>query len=115
MSGAGISLNWLEGNAEELTSIADNSQDAYTIAFGIRNCTDVSRVLAEAFRVLRPGGRFLCMEFSRVHPLLKYPYDLYSFNVIPLLGHMVANDSAAYQYLVESIRQFPDQVYPIST
>jgi 2-methoxy-6-polyprenyl-1,4-benzoquinol methylase len=84
--------------------------DAYTIAFGIRNCTNVERVLQEAYRVLRPGGRFLCLEFSHVqNSVLSAIYDAYSFNIIPWLGELIAHDRSSYQYLVESIRQFPDQ------
>ena len=100
-------LDWLCGNAETLP-VADRSVDAYTIAFGIRNVTDIPAALAEARRVLKPGGRFLCLEFSpdqdaRLKPL----YDTYSFNVIPLLGKLIAGDSDSYRYLVESIREFP--------
>jgi ubiquinone/menaquinone biosynthesis methyltransferase len=84
--------------------------DLFTIAFGIRNVTHVDRAIAEAYRVLKPGGRFMCLEFSRVtNPLLQQAYDAYSFAVIPALGAAVANDRASYQYLVESIRKFPDQ------
>ena len=88
----------------------DASQDAYTIAFGIRNTTHLDKVLAEAYRVLKPGGRFLCLEFSRVvAPGLDSLYDLYSFSVLPRLGEAVAGDGAAYRYLAESIRRFPSQ------
>jgi demethylmenaquinone methyltransferase / 2-methoxy-6-polyprenyl-1,4-benzoquinol methylase len=104
---AGIS--WVCGDAESLP-VADGAVDAYTIAFGLRNVTDIAAALAEARRVLKPGGRFLCLEFSRVEtPLLRQAYDLYSFTVLPLLGQVVAGDRSAYQYLVESIRQFPPQ------
>uniref|UniRef100_A0A6B2LC22 2-methoxy-6-polyprenyl-1,4-benzoquinol methylase, mitochondrial n=1 Tax=Arcella intermedia TaxID=1963864 RepID=A0A6B2LC22_9EUKA len=97
------------GNAEALP-IPDCSVDAYTIAFGIRNCTNVDKVLCEAFRVLKPGGRFLCLEFSRVeNTLFSFVYDSYSFWVIPKLGEVIAQDKDSYQYLVESIRKFPDQ------
>lgn len=97
-------------NAEELEGLQDNSMDLYTIAFGIRNVTDRSKALKEAYRVLRPGGRFMCLEFSEVVvPGFKQFYDTYSFNVIPELGHYVANDRDSYQYLVESIRMFPKQ------
>ena len=90
--------------------LADATQDAYTIAFGIRNVSRIERALAEARRVLKPGGRFLCLEFSRVVvPGLASLYDAYSFKVLPALGATVAQDRAAYQYLVESIRRFPDQ------
>jgi demethylmenaquinone methyltransferase / 2-methoxy-6-polyprenyl-1,4-benzoquinol methylase len=102
-------IRWICGDAEDLP-IADESQDAYTIAFGIRNTTDLVAVLEEAYRVLKPGGRFLCLEFSRVAaPGLDALYDLYSFNVLPLLGEIVAGDGAAYRYLAESIRRFPAQ------
>jgi len=97
------------GNAERLP-FASESADAYTIAFGIRNVTHIDRALAEAFRVLRPGGRFLCLEFSRVDvPILDQLYELWSFKAIPAIGAAVANDRAAYEYLVESIRRFPPQ------
>jgi len=89
---------------------ADASFDCVTIAFGIRNFADIEGGLAEFRRVLRPGGQLLCLEFSRpVLPLLDLAYDAWSFNVIPLLGEKVAGDRASYQYLVESIRRFPDQ------
>ena len=84
--------------------------DAYTIAFGIRNVTHIDRAIAEAFRVLKTGGRFMCLEFSEVTvPMLDRIYDFHSFEVIPRLGEMVAGDRASYQYLVESIRRFPRQ------
>ena len=103
------SITWVCGDAEKLP-IEDASQDAYTIAFGIRNTTHLDRVLLEAYRVLKPGGRFLCLEFSRVAaPGLDQLYDLYSFAVLPRLGEMVAGDGAAYRYLAESIRRFPSQ------
>ncbi|KAK9813099.1 hypothetical protein WJX72_009000 [[Myrmecia] bisecta] len=102
-------LRWQEGNAEALP-FQDHSMDGYTIAFGIRNVTHIDKALQEAHRVLRPGGRFLCLEFSQVVlPGLRELYDLYSMNVIPKIGRVVANDEASYQYLVESIRRFPDQ------
>ena len=102
-------INWVCGDAESLP-VADAAVDAYTVAFGLRNVTDIAAALAEARRVLKPGGRFLCLEFSRVEtPLLRQAYDLYSFTVLPLLGQVVAGDRSAYQYLVESIRQFPPQ------
>jgi demethylmenaquinone methyltransferase/2-methoxy-6-polyprenyl-1,4-benzoquinol methylase len=88
----------------------DNQFDAYTIAFGIRNVTDIPMALREARRVLRPGGRFLCLEFSRVDmPLLAELYDAWSFNAIPAIGQALTGDRDAYQYLVESIRRFPPQ------
>jgi len=102
-------VTWLCGDGENLP-IEDTSQDAYTVAFGIRNFTHLDRALAEAYRVLKPGGRFLCMEFSRVAaPGLDELYDLYSFAVLPRLGELVAGDGAAYRYLAESIRRFPSQ------
>ena len=105
----GDRLAFVRGNAEGLP-FADRSFDAYTIAFGVRNLTRIDAALAEAFRVLKPGGRFLCLEFSHVDvPLLDRLYDFYSFGAIPVLGGLVTGNSAAYQYLVESIRRFPDQ------
>lgn len=97
------------GNAESLP-FADKSFDSYTIAFGIRNVTHIDRALAEAHRVLKPGGRFLCLEFSQVDvPLLDRIYDAYSFTVIPAVGKVVTGDGHPYRYLVESIRTFPKQ------
>lgn len=102
-------LKFQVGNAEALP-FPDESFDAYTIAFGIRNVTHIDLALKEAYRVLRTGGRFLCLEFSHVTvPGLRELYDAYSFNVIPEIGRVVANDRSSYQYLVESIRKFPDQ------
>lgn len=102
-------LVFTQGDAQYLP-FASASQDLYTIAFGIRNVTNVQLALQEAYRVLRPGGRFMCLEFSRVtNPLLAPLYEWYSFAVIPVLGEAVAKDRAAYQYLVESIRKFPEQ------
>jgi demethylmenaquinone methyltransferase / 2-methoxy-6-polyprenyl-1,4-benzoquinol methylase len=102
-------IDWVCGDAEDLP-IADASVDGYTIAFGLRNVTHIDAALAEARRVLKPGGRFLCLEFSRVEaPFFGRVYDLYSFTVLPLLGQVVAGDREAYQYLVESIRRFPPQ------
>ena len=100
---------WLCADAENLP-VEGASQDACTIAFGIRNATHLARVLKEAHRVLKPGGRFLCLEFSRVVvPGLDLLYDLYSFSVLPRLGEIVAGDGAAYRYLAESIRRFSAQ------
>ncbi|KAJ6659044.1 hypothetical protein lerEdw1_019346 [Lerista edwardsae] len=114
-------VSWVVGNAEELP-FSDDSFDVYTIAFGIRNVTHIDQVLQEAYRVLKPGGRFLCLEFSQVSnallsrclysPAIFPPhslYDLYSFQVIPVLGEVIAGDWKSYQYLVESIRRFPAQ------
>ena len=101
-------LDFVEANAEELP-FADDSFDAYTIAFGIRNVPRVNRALAEAHRVLRRGGKFLCLEFSDVDvPILDRLYEAYSFRVIPLIGRLVAGDEKPYRYLVESIARFPD-------
>ena len=103
-------LNWLQSNAEHLEAVPDNTYDAYTIAYGIRNCTHIDRVISEAYRVLKPGGRFMCLEFSQVNnAVLRMIYDEYSFQVIPVMGKIVAGDWDSYQYLVESIRQFPPQ------
>jgi demethylmenaquinone methyltransferase / 2-methoxy-6-polyprenyl-1,4-benzoquinol methylase len=103
----GLDVAFIEGNAETLP-FPDASYDAVTIAFGIRNVPRIEAALAEAYRVLRLGGRFLCLEFSTVDvPGLDALYDFYSFNVIPALGRAVARDAEAYRYLVESIRRFP--------
>jgi demethylmenaquinone methyltransferase/2-methoxy-6-polyprenyl-1,4-benzoquinol methylase len=100
-------IAFVEGNAEALP-FPDRSCDAVTIAFGIRNVPRIETALGEAYRVLRLGGRFLCLEFSTVDvPGLAALYDFYSFNVIPALGRAVAGDAEAYRYLVESIRRFP--------
>lgn len=100
---------FVEGNAEALP-FPDSHFDAYTIAFGIRNVTRIEVALAEAFRVLKPGGRFLCLEFSTVDmPIADRIYEAYSFNAIPAMGRVVTGDAEAYRYLVESIRRFPDQ------
>jgi demethylmenaquinone methyltransferase/2-methoxy-6-polyprenyl-1,4-benzoquinol methylase len=97
------------GDAEHLP-LPDAAFDAYTIAFGIRNVTHMERALSEALRALKPGGRFLCLEFAKVdNPLLASLYDAWSFNVIPAIGQAVTDDRAAYEYLVESIRRFPPQ------
>src|SRR5271168_3175309 len=102
-------VTWSVGDAQVLP-LPDACADAYVIAFGIRNVTDIAAALAEARRVLKPGGRFLCLEFSRpVTEPLQAAYDAYSFKVIPTVGQWVAGDREAYQYLVESIRRFPDQ------
>jgi 2-methoxy-6-polyprenyl-1,4-benzoquinol methylase len=123
------------GNAEDLSSEKESTYDAYTISFGIRNCTHLDKVVKEAYRVLKPGGRFMCLEFSNVENayfrrfvffdgysslkigVLLSPsrinsrlYDMYSFQVIPVMGHLIAGDWDSYQYLVESIRVFPKQV-----
>jgi demethylmenaquinone methyltransferase/2-methoxy-6-polyprenyl-1,4-benzoquinol methylase len=102
-------IAWAVGDAQALP-LPDACAEAYVIAFGIRNVTDIAAALGEARRVLRPGGRFLCLEFSRpVTEPLRKAYDAYSFKVIPEIGARVAGDREAYQYLVESIRRFPDQ------
>jgi demethylmenaquinone methyltransferase/2-methoxy-6-polyprenyl-1,4-benzoquinol methylase len=107
--GASDGLRWLCGNAEHLP-LPDRSVDVYTIAFGLRNVTDIPQALREAVRVLKPGGQFLCLEFSEVSlPMLKKLYEIYSFQVIPRLGQWITKDAASYQYLVESIRMFPPQ------
>src|SRR5438046_488813 len=102
-------IEWLCGDAE-LLPLADRSADLYTIAFGLRNVTRIERALAEARRVLKPGGRFLCLEFTpAVTPLLQPLYDLYSFQFLPWLGQILTGNRDAYTYLVESIRRFPAQ------
>jgi len=103
------SLDWVVGDAMALP-FADNSFDVYTISFGIRNVVRVPDALKEAYRVLKPGGRLMVLEFSQIpNDLMQKAYDLYSFNIIPVMGQIVANDRDSYQYLVESIRKFPDQ------
>ncbi|MEP3050591.1 MAG: class I SAM-dependent methyltransferase [Erythrobacter sp.] len=98
---------WSCQNAESL-NFPSNSFDAYTIAFGIRNVTDIPKALREAHRVLRPGGRFFCLEFSTVEwPGVREAYDLYSDKLVPKLGKLIADDEDSYRYLVESIRRFP--------
>ncbi|CAI2376385.1 unnamed protein product [Moneuplotes crassus] len=103
-------FNWLEANAESIPSLKNDSFDLYTISFGIRNVTDRLKALKEAHRILRRGGRFMCLEFSEVKiPVWKEIYDVYSMNIIPFMGQIILNDSASYQYLAESIRKFPNQ------
>jgi demethylmenaquinone methyltransferase/2-methoxy-6-polyprenyl-1,4-benzoquinol methylase len=105
----GHRMRFVQGNAEALP-FPDRSFDAYTIAFGIRNVTQIEVALAEAYRVLKRGGRFVCLEFSEVRtPIVDSAYDAWSFHVIPRLGEFVASDGDAYRYLVESIRRFPKQ------
>ncbi|MBY8976656.1 bifunctional demethylmenaquinone methyltransferase/2-methoxy-6-polyprenyl-1,4-benzoquinol methylase UbiE [Rhodobacteraceae bacterium NNCM2] len=108
--GKGIDgVDWVCGDAMKLP-FDDRSFDAYTIAFGIRNVTRVEEALTEAYRVLKPGGRFMCLEFSQLPvPAMQWAYDRYSYNVIPAMGQAVTGDRDSYQYLVESIRKFPDQ------
>ena len=102
-------IAWLPGDAERLP-LADRPVERVTIAFGLRNVTRIDLALSEMRRVLKPGGRFLCLEFSKpTQPWLDPVYDAYSFRVLPWLGRVVARDEAAYQYLAESIRRFPDQ------
>ena len=103
------SLDWVCGDAMALP-FEDNTFDAYTISFGIRNVTRIQDAINEAYRVLKPGGRFLVLEFSTIpNPAMQWAYDRYSFNIIPPLGEIIANDRDSYQYLVESIRKFPKQ------
>lgn len=102
-------LDWVVGDAMALP-FEDNSFDVYTISFGIRNVTRIGDALSEAFRILRPGGRLMVLEFSQLpNAAMQKAYDLYSFNVIPRMGQLIAGDRDSYQYLVESIRKFPDQ------
>jgi demethylmenaquinone methyltransferase/2-methoxy-6-polyprenyl-1,4-benzoquinol methylase len=102
-------LDWVVGDAMALP-FEDNSFDVYTISFGIRNVTRIPDALSEAYRVLKPGGRLMVLEFSQLpNDGLQKLYDLYSFNVIPRMGQVIAGDRDSYQYLVESIRKFPDQ------
>lgn len=103
-------INYLEANAEDLSAIESSSIDLYTVAFGIRNFTSIPKTLREAYRVLKPGGVFACLEFSKVgNPLLNAMYKRWSFGAIPLIGQLVAGDRDSYQYLVESIERFPTQ------
>jgi demethylmenaquinone methyltransferase/2-methoxy-6-polyprenyl-1,4-benzoquinol methylase len=102
-------LSWVTGDAMALP-FEDNQFDVYTVSFGIRNVTRVDEALSEAYRVLKPGGRLMVLEFSQLpNAAMQKAYDLYSFNVIPRMGKLIANDADSYQYLVESIRKFPDQ------
>ena len=101
-------IQWLAGEAEHLP-LPDASVDLLTVSFGLRNATQLATALTEVMRVLKPGGRFVCLEFSRPAAWLAPFYDLYSFFVIPRLGAAVAGEPLAYQYLIESIRRFPDQ------
>ena len=102
-------IEWVCTDAERLP-VVDRSVDLYTVGFGLRNVTHLDRALTEARRVLKPGGRFLCLEFTpEITPLLQPLYDLYSFQIVPVLGQVVAGDRDAYTYLVESIRRFPPQ------
>ncbi len=102
-------IEWITGQAEALP-LADNSVDVYTISFGLRNVADRTKALSEALRVLKPGGRFYCLEFSHMEQQhLQKLYDLYSFSVLPFLGKHIAKDESAYQYLAESIRNFPNR------
>ena len=102
-------LDWVVGDAMALP-FEDRSFDVYTISFGIRNVTRIADALSEAYRVLKPGGRLMVLEFSQIpNDMMQKAYDLYSFNVIPRMGQAIARDRASYQYLVESIRRFPDQ------
>lgn len=103
-------VQFIEQNGEIMDAIPDNSKDVYTIAFGIRNFTDIQAGLNTAYRVLRPGGIFACLEFSHVeNPIIDYAYQAYSFSMLPLMGQLIADDRDSYQYLVESIRRFPKQ------
>lgn len=107
---SGNRLTFIEQNAELLDAIPDNSQDIYTVAFGIRNFTDIPKALKTAHRVLKPGGVFSCLEFSKVNnAILDKFYQEYSFKIIPLMGQILINDRDSYQYLVESIARFPTQ------
>lgn len=102
-------FKWMAGNAESLPFAAE-SRDVYTISFGLRNVTRIDTALEEAFRVLSPGGRFFCLEFSHIeNPLMNRAYEFYAKNMIPNMGALIAKDRKSYQYLIESIARFPDQ------
>ncbi|AEG31140.1 bifunctional demethylmenaquinone methyltransferase/2-methoxy-6-polyprenyl-1,4-benzoquinol methylase UbiE [Thiomicrospira cyclica] len=108
-AGVGAQVKFNVANAEAL-SFPDNHFDVVTMAFGLRNVTHKEQALAEIYRVLKPGGQALILEFSKVHnPLLSQAYDIYSFNILPKMGKLIAKDEASYQYLAESIRMHPDQ------
>lgn len=108
-AGVGAQVKFNVANAEAL-SFPDNHFDIVTLAFGLRNVTDKDQALAEMYRVLKPGGQALILEFSKVHtPVLSQAYDFYSFNILPKMGKFIAKDEASYQYLAESIRMHPDQ------
>jgi len=109
--GPNVSIDWMEGDAEKLDALPNDEFDLYTIAFGIRNVPKIDQALKAAFRVLKPGGRFACLEFSRLTagPVLENAYNMYSDAIIPALGQAVAGDAESYRYLVESIRKFPQQ------
>ncbi|KAF2670576.1 UbiE/COQ5 methyltransferase [Microthyrium microscopicum] len=103
-------LSFVEANAETLTTVPSSSVDLYTVAFGIRNFTNIPKALDEAYRVLKPGGVFACLEFSKVNnEAFNWAYKRWSFSAIPIIGQLVAGDRDSYQYLVESIERFPDQ------
>ena len=107
--GVGAQVEYAIANAEAL-AFPDNTFDVVTMAFGLRNVTHKDKALAEIARVLKPGGQAMILEFSKVHqPLLSKMYDFYSFNILPKMGKLIANDEASYQYLAESIRMHPDQ------
>ena len=107
--GSTKNLNWTIASAENIP-VSDNTFERATMSFGLRNITDRGKSLNEIYRILKPGGRFICLEFSHVeNVILKKLYDLWSFEIMPLIGHKVANDKDAYKYLVESIRKFPTQ------
>ena len=102
-------ISWVTGDAMNLP-FSENTFDVYTISFGIRNVTRIQDALNEAFRVLKPGGRLMVLEFTHMpNDMMQRAYDIYSFNIIPKMGKLITNDADSYQYLVESIRKFPDQ------